>query len=172
MSGISIDERGFGADTNRYSWREVEAIGIRTTDEGPLSEDVFWQFLLRDGSVVEVPGEAVGRHEVGVLQDRFPGLDNRKLIEAVRHAGDRSARYYCVIVLVRGASDPTPLIAEGEWRGEIVLEPRGSGGFGYDPYFYLPALGRTAAELPLDEKNRVSHRGLALAALTAKLRTL
>lgn len=96
MSGISIDERGFSADTDRYSWREVEAIGIRTTDEGPLSEDVFWQFLLRDGRVVEVPGEAVGRNQVGVLQDQFPGLDNRKLIEAMTSTTNRSFRLWHV----------------------------------------------------------------------------
>lgn len=114
----------------------------------------------------------------GVNSARYAGepksdeRNNRKLIEAVRHATNRAAHYYAVIVVVRSADDPKPLIAEGEWHGEIVLEPRGSGGFGYDPYFYLPALGRTAAELPLDEKNRLSHRALALAALTAKLRAL
>lgn len=112
----------------------------------------------------------------GVNSARYAGepksdhRNNQKLIEALRHATDRSAHYYCVIVVVRSAADPKPLIAEGEWHGEIVLEPRGSGGFGYDPYFHLPALGRTAAELSLDEKNRISHRALALAALVAKLR--
>lgn len=114
----------------------------------------------------------------GVNSARYAGepksdeRNNRKLIDAVRHATNRAAHYYAVIVVVRSASDPKPLIAEGEWHGEIVLEPRGSGGFGYDPYFHLPALGRTAAELPLAEKNRISHRALALAALIAKLRGL
>jgi XTP/dITP diphosphohydrolase len=112
----------------------------------------------------------------GVNSARYAGepksdeRNNLKLVEAMRHATDRTAHYYCVIVVVRSASDPKPLIAEGEWHGEIVLEPRGSGGFGYDPYFLLPTLGKTAAELPLDEKNRLSHRALALAALTSKLR--
>ena len=82
---------------------------------------------------------------------------------------DRSAHYYCVIVLTRHAADPEPLIAEGRWHGEIIGEPRGTSGFGYDPYFYVPALGRTAAQLNPDEKNAISHRGQALKALAARL---
>jgi XTP/dITP diphosphohydrolase len=96
--------------------------------------------------------------------------NNHKLVEQMRAAGDRSAFYYCVLVLVRTANDPTPIVADGAWAGEIVLEPRGAGGFGYDPYFRVRGRGLTAAELPADEKNRVSHRGKALAALAAKLR--
>lgn len=116
--------------------------------------------------------------EPGVSSARFAGepksdeRNNRKLIESVRDVADRAAHYYCVIVVVRHALDPKPLIAEGQWDGEIVLEPRGSGGFGYDPYFYLPELGMTVAELPLEEKNRRSHRALALGALAAKMREL
>jgi XTP/dITP diphosphohydrolase len=68
------------------------------------------------------------------------------------------------------ADDPHPLIADGECWGEIVDSPVGSGGFGYDPYFYLPAFGKTAAELTNEEKNRISHRGLAMQALAAKLK--
>ncbi|HXX12791.1 MAG TPA: non-canonical purine NTP pyrophosphatase, partial [Burkholderiales bacterium] len=74
-------------------------------------------------------------------------------------------------VLVRHANDPEPLIVEGDWHGEILHERRGTGGFGYDPLFFDPALGRTGAELPLDEKNRVSHRGKALALLVEKLKS-
>ncbi len=116
--------------------------------------------------------------EPGVNSARFAGepksdeRNNRKLIESVRDVADRAAHYYCVIVVVRHALDPKPLIAEGQWHGEIVLEPRGSGGFGYDPYFYLPEVGMTVAELPLQEKNRLSHRALALGALATKLREL
>ena len=112
----------------------------------------------------------------GVSSARYAGepksdeRNNQKLVEAMRQATNRAAHYYCVIVVVRSANDPKPLIAEGEWHGEIVLEPRGSGGFGYDPYFLLPVLGKTAAELPLEEKNRVSHRALELAGLASKLR--
>ena len=96
--------------------------------------------------------------------------NNAKLIEMLAGKGDRRAHYTCVIVLVRRADDPEPLIAEGRWEGEITAVPRGSGGFGYDPYFFLPALNKTAAELPAHQKNGISHRGKALAALVAALR--
>ncbi len=96
--------------------------------------------------------------------------NNRKLIEALNDKSDRRAHYYCVIVLVRHADDPEPLIAEGRWHGEVIAAPRGAGGFGYDPYFLLPEFGRTAAELMPGEKNAVSHRGRALAQLVAQLR--
>ncbi len=81
----------------------------------------------------------------------------------------RSARFVCVLALVRDADDPQPLIAEGVWHGRILRERRGDGGFGYDPVFYSPAHGCSAAELPADVKNRDSHRGLALATLRALL---
>ena len=73
-------------------------------------------------------------------------------------------------MLVRRADDPQPLIAEAEWHGQILAAPRGTGGFGYDPLFLIPELGRTGAELPPEEKNRVSHRGKALAQLVVRLR--
>ena len=100
-------------------------------------------------------------------QDR---RNNEKLLHALRGATDRRAHYYCVIVLVRRADDPQPLIAEAEWHGQILAAPRGTGGFGYDPLFLIPELGRTGAELPPEEKNRVSHRGKALAQLVVRLR--
>jgi XTP/dITP diphosphohydrolase len=96
--------------------------------------------------------------------------NNRKLVALLEGHADRRAHYCCVIVLVRHAGDPEPLIAEGRWHGQLIDTPRGADGFGYDPHFYLPAFGRTAAELAPDEKNAVSHRGQALAALVAKLR--
>jgi len=112
--------------------------------------------------------------------DEFPGSpqerehqdrrNNEKLIAALGSHADRRAHYYCVIVLVRRAEDPEPLIAEGRWHGEVIAAPRGTNGFGYDPYFYLPEFGRTAAELSPEEKNAVSHRGKALAQLVARLR--
>ena len=95
--------------------------------------------------------------------------NNRKLVAALAAKSDRRAHYYCIIVLVRHAADPEPLIAEGRWHGEVVDEARGSGGFGYDAHFYVPALGRTAAELAPEEKNAVSHRGIALRHLVARL---
>jgi XTP/dITP diphosphohydrolase len=108
------------------------------------------------------PGEAGGR-------DAQDARNNAKVLAALASVADRRAHYYCVIVLVRHADDPEPLIAEGRWHGEVVLEPRGANGFGYDPYFYVPAFGRTAAELAPEEKNAVSHRGQALKQLVARL---
>lgn len=113
----------------------------------------------------------------GVHSARFAGepksdeRNNHKLVEMLAMVPDRRAHYHCVIVLVRTPFDPQPLIAEGAWQGEIILTPLGSGGFGYDPYFYLPDLGKTAAELDAAHKNAISHRGLAMQALLAKLRT-
>jgi len=100
-------------------------------------------------------------------QDR---RNNEKLLDELRDKDDRSAHYYCVIVLVRHAGDPEPLIAEGRWYGEVTVEPRGSNGFGYDPYFRLPALGKTAAELSPEDKNTISHRGQALRNLVQSIR--
>jgi XTP/dITP diphosphohydrolase len=111
----------------------------------------------------------------GVYSARFAGepksdaRNNAKLVELMRAQTDRRAHYYCVMVLTRHADDPEPIIADAAWHGEIILEARGSGGFGYDPYFFLPELNITAAELPAARKNRISHRGKALAALVAKL---
>ena len=96
----------------------------------------------------------------------------KRLVEALANTADRGAHYYCVIVLVRHATDPEPIIAEGRWHGEVVATPSGAGGFGYDPYFLLPDLGKTAAALMPDEKNAISHRGRALAQLVAQLRVM
>ncbi len=101
--------------------------------------------------------------------DTQDARNNAKLIKMLEGTANRSAHYTCVLVLVRHAEDPEPIIAEGRWNGEIIAAPRGEGGFGYDPYFYLPALNKTAAELPAHEKNAISHRGQALALLAARL---
>jgi XTP/dITP diphosphohydrolase len=113
----------------------------------------------------------------GVYSARFagPGADdaanNALLVEKLRDVPEarRGAHYRAVIVLLRHAADPSPLICEGSWDGIIRLEPSGSGGFGYDPHFYLPELGCTSAELEPAEKNRLSHRGQALAELKRRL---
>jgi len=119
------------------------------------------------------PGVRSARYagSTGTSQDRDE-RNNRKLVAALMDEADRRAHYYCVIVLVRHAADPEPLVAEGRWHGEIIAAPRGAGGFGYDPYFLLPDLGKTAAELMPDEKNAISHRGRALAQLVAQLRVM
>lgn len=112
----------------------------------------------------------------GVYSARYAGepksdaRNSEKLIADLAQHADKSAYYYCVLVYVRHADDPQPVIADGVWRGRIVEEARGAGGFGYDPHFLLPELGKTAAELASSEKNAVSHRGQALRALVEKLK--
>jgi XTP/dITP diphosphohydrolase len=112
----------------------------------------------------------------GVFSARYGGepksdaKNNATLLVDLAGISDRRAHYVCVLVLMRHADDPQPVITEGEWHGEIIDTPRGEGGFGYDPYFLVPATGMTVAELPHEEKNRCSHRGKALAQLLARLR--
>ncbi len=111
----------------------------------------------------------------GVLSARFAGesanhqSNNAELLRRLTGVAHRQAHYTCVLVAVRTADDAEPLIADARWRGEIAQSPRGAGGFGYDPLFYLSDLGVTAAELDPAHKNRISHRGLALNALVGKL---
>ena len=112
----------------------------------------------------------------GVLSARYAGepksdaRNNQKLIHDLSTHEDKSAYYYCVLVYLRHAQDPQPVIAEGRWDGEIIATPRGENGFGYDPHFWIAALNKTAAELSAEEKNQLSHRGQALRALIAKWR--
>ena len=114
----------------------------------------------------------------GVFSARYAGepksdlRNNDKLLQALQGIEDRHAHYYCVMVLVRHADDPQPLIAEGVWQGEILATPRGNGGFGYDPIFLDSKTEKTGAELPMDIKNRISHRGQALAKLRHQLERL
>jgi XTP/dITP diphosphohydrolase len=129
---------------------------------------------LADDSGLEV--DALGGRP-GVWSARFAGegasdADNLALLLqelAARPGQARTARYQCVIVFVRRADDPAPLIARGTWEGSITPAPRGSGGFGYDPAFVPAGLQHTAAELSATDKNRLSHRGQALRALIAML---
>ena len=106
---------------------------------------------------------------LGSREDR-DRANNALLVDRLAGLANRRAHYYCVIVLVRNVDDPEPLIAEGRWHGEIAAVARGAGGFGYDPYFLVPDLNLTAAELPAPEKNRRSHRAIAAARLVARLR--
>ncbi|MGD2006669.1 MAG: RdgB/HAM1 family non-canonical purine NTP pyrophosphatase [Cellvibrionales bacterium] len=109
--------------------------------------------------------------EPGIHSARYSGRgdagNNAKLLSAMAELSgdDRSAWYFCVLVLLRSASDPAPLIAEGHWHGWIAEEPRGTGGFGYDPLFRIDDQGKTAAQLEPLEKQQLSHRGLAVARL-------
>jgi XTP/dITP diphosphohydrolase len=111
----------------------------------------------------------------GVRSARFAGepksdaRNNAALIDALRGIDDRRAHYYCVLVLARHADDPQPLIAEGIWHGTVIDAPRGDGGFGYDPHFEDRQTGLTGAELPLERKNELSHRGQAMRSLIARI---
>jgi XTP/dITP diphosphohydrolase len=129
---------------------------------------------LADDSGLEV--DALGGAP-GILSARFAGAqgddaaNNLKLVSALKGLpkASRRARYRCVLVLVREPQDPAPLVAEGVWEGEVLDAPRGTRGFGYDPYFFLPELGLTAAELDPADKNRLSHRGTAMLDLRRRL---
>jgi XTP/dITP diphosphohydrolase len=111
----------------------------------------------------------------GVLSARYAGepksdeRNNAKLIAALAEIADRRAHYACVLALTRHAADPEPIIAEGVWHGTIIDTPRGTGGFGYDPHFLDDETGLTGAELSLERKNELSHRGKAMRALIARL---
>jgi XTP/dITP diphosphohydrolase len=123
----------------------------------------------------------------GVYSARYAGpeaddaANNTKLVAALTALGvlgsdgepseKSAAHFYSVVVLLRHPQDPTPLIATGRWEGQITGRPRGDNGFGYDPHFWLPDRGKTAAELAAEVKNRISHRALAVASLTRQLET-
>ena len=111
----------------------------------------------------------------GVRSARFAGpmaddaANNAELLRRLQEHDDRRAHYTCVLVAVASADDPEPLVADARWQGEILHSPRGFGGFGYDPLFHVPERGCSAAELPAEEKNRISHRGQALRELVRQL---
>jgi XTP/dITP diphosphohydrolase len=122
------------------------------------------------GICVEALGGAPGVHSARYAgEPRSDARINEKLVKELAGIPDRRAHYACVLVLVRHADDPLPIIAEGLWHGRIVDAPRGSGGFGYDPHFEDLETGMTGAELPLARKNELSHRGKAMRALIGKL---
>jgi XTP/dITP diphosphohydrolase len=122
------------------------------------------------GVCVDALGGAPGVHSARFAgEPRSDDRNNAALVAALRGVADRRAHYACVLVLVRRADDPEPIIAEGRWDGRIVDAPRGNGGFGYDPHFEDVGTGLTGAELPLSRKNALSHRGQAMRALIEKL---
>ncbi|OZA12640.1 MAG: non-canonical purine NTP pyrophosphatase, RdgB/HAM1 family [Polynucleobacter sp. 24-46-87] len=115
--------------------------------------------------------------EPGIRSARYAGVNgndvanNQKLLSALQGKADRGAHYVCALVMVESTNDPEPLIVQTRWYGQVVNEAKGSYGFGYDPHFFLPELGCTAAELEPSEKNLISHRGQALRELIAQLHT-
>ena len=125
------------------------------------------------GLVVPALNGAPGVRSARYAGDAATDVDNnRKLIGALAGLSDRSAWFYCALVFMRHPEDPSPLLATGLWRGRIIDQPRGENGFGYDPHFLLPQLGKTSAELPARRKNQLSHRGQAANALAAALAQL
>ncbi len=179
------------ASNNKGKIREFNALfgsrGIEVTAQGALGvvecEEPFETFLenalakarnaaRQTGLPAMADDSGITAHalvtEPGVHSARYAGAhaddaaNNAKLVAALKGISDKRAAYTCVLVAVRTADDPDPVVAQASWAGEIIDEPRGTGGFGYDPYFYLPEFAKTAAELTAQEKNAVSHRGRAM----------
>jgi XTP/dITP diphosphohydrolase len=124
------------------------------------------------GLCVDALGGAPGLYSArycGVHGDNAANIAKLLAVLADMPGAARSAHFHCTLALLRSADDPAPLIAEGVWHGEILAAPRGERGFGYDPVFFDPVLGTGAAELDAATKNRVSHRGIALARLREML---
>lgn len=125
------------------------------------------------GLAVEILGGAPG-----IYSARYAGVDAtdqqnlEKLLAALEEVpeGKRQAHFHCVLVYMRHAEDPTPLVCHGSWEGVITRAPAGEGGFGYDPIFFVPSAGKTAAELTREEKSAISHRGQALKLLLEAMR--
>lgn len=132
---------------------------------------------LADDSGLEVdalhgaPGIYSARYAQDVIVEPTDTDNNDKLVDALKQVSmqDRTARYHCVLVLMKHALDPTPLICHATWEGKIVDQPQGTHGFGYDAHFYLPDFGCTAAELDPQVKSKYSHRGRALQQLLTQL---
>ncbi|TWD37430.1 XTP/dITP diphosphatase [Pantoea sp. SJZ147] len=125
------------------------------------------------GLAVNALGGAPGIYSARYAGEEASDQQNlEKLLQALENTpdGQRQAQFHCVLVYLRHASDPTPLVFHGSWEGEITRTAAGNGGFGYDPVFYVPALGKTAAELTKAEKGNVSHRGKALTLLLEAMR--
>jgi len=168
---LAQDELGVGEADERHETFVENALAkarhaSRATGLPALADD--------SGLCVRALGGAPGVHSAyyagrtGERSER-DARNNARLLAELDGVADRRAHYTCVLVLVRHAVDPEPIVAEGRWAGEIARAPRGSGGFGYDPLFLVPGRGRTAAELDAAEKNRVSHRARALARLRERL---
>jgi XTP/dITP diphosphohydrolase len=126
------------------------------------------------GLCVDALGGAPGVHSARWAElaggPRDDLANNLRVREQLQGVDDRAAHYVCVLVLVRGPDDPHPLVADASWHGRFIDEPRGGGGFGYDPHFLLPELGCTAAELDAARKNAIGHRGRAMRELLERLR--
>ncbi|GHE21243.1 RdgB/HAM1 family non-canonical purine NTP pyrophosphatase [Halomonas urumqiensis] len=165
---------------SRHGVGEVEETGLTFIENALLkareASRVTGLPALADDSGLEV--DALNGAP-GIYSARYAGepksdeRNNARLLEALADVpeGRRTGRYWCVLVYLRHAEDPVPVIIQCSWEGEILAHPRGEGGFGYDPLFWLPDRAMSVAELSSEEKNRLSHRGRALAALVEALDT-
>lgn len=118
------------------------------------------------------PGVHSARYAAKANGMRSDADNNARLVSELSGVPDRRGSYVAILVYVRSADDPRPIVVEGVWDGEVLDTPRGDQGFGYDPYFFLPDLGKTVAELSLAQKNQLSHRARALRGLLQSLRRL
>lgn len=161
-----------------YAVSEVEETGLTFVENALLkareASRVSGLPALADDSGLEVDAlnGAPGIHSARYAgEPKSDAANNHKLLEqlAAVPEGERRARYWCVLVYLRHADDPVPLIVQCHWEGKILAHPRGEGGFGYDPLFWIPEAKMSVAELSGEEKNRLSHRGRAMQALLAQL---
>lgn len=171
----------FGVDVrsqSEFNVPEVEETGLTFVENAILKARNAARHCglpaIGDDSGLEVDAlhGAPGIYSSRYAGDRATDVDNcRKLLDELRDVAepDRTARFQCLMVLLDSATDPTPVIRQGTWEGRILFAPRGNGGFGYDPLFYVPTHNCAAAELSAADKNRVSHRGQALGALVAAI---
>lgn len=174
LSGLDIEV----VPQSDFGVAEVEETGLTFVENAILKARNAAQHTglpaIADDSGLEV--DAL-KGAPGIYSARYAGPgasdadNNRKMLEALSEVPQnlRSARFQCLMVYMRHGEDPTPLICQGTWNGRILTEPHGENGFGYDPLFYVPTHDCSSAELPAEEKNRLSHRGQALRALLQAL---
>ena len=152
----------------------------RTFEENARAKALYYAAATGELTVAEDSGLSIDALDgaPGVQSARFAGeppsdaRNNARLVEKLAGIADRRAHYYCMLALMRHGDDPEPILAEGRWEGTIIDLPRGGGGFGYDPHFLDAETGLTGAELPLEKKNELSHRGKAIRSLVARLESV
>lgn len=144
--------------------------GVQSAVYAPCPDDASASGAISGGISGNTAGTLAGssREAQRAAQD---AANNALLLKNLQGVADRRASFVCALVAVRAADDPEPLLAFGRWPGEIISQPQGEGGFGYDPLMFIPALGQTAAQLPTDVKNRHSHRAIAAEQMLSLMRS-
>lgn len=156
---------------------EAEEIGLSFIENAILKarnaarQTGFAALADDSGLSVDALGGAPGIYSARYAGEHAQDADNNaKLLNALKNETKRHAHFHCALAFVRHADDPTPIVTEGLWHGDILPAPRGSNGFGYDPLFYIADLNLSSAELSKEQKNKLSHRALALSQLLPRLR--